>query len=124
MRFFHTVAVARDAIKITKVWIFIFLQTDKPIIQNVTAVPDPACEGNKVTFNCNVTGNPTPYVAWMDANGTVLQNSTNVTSYTISEVTRNYEGNYTCEATNPVGEDVASTSLLDVQCKLVRKSLK
>ena len=124
MRFFHTVAVARDAIKITKVWIFIFLQTDKPIIQNVTAVPDPACEGNKVTLNCNVTGNPTPYVAWMDANGTVLQNSTNVTSYTISEVTRNYEGNYTCEATNPVGEDVASTSLLDVQCKLVRKSLK
>ena len=124
MRFFHTVAVARDAIKITKVWIFIFLQTDKPIIQNVTAVPDPAYEGNKVTLNCNVTGNPTPYVAWMDANGTVLQNSTNVTSYTISEVTRNYEGNYTCEATNPVGEDVASTSLLDVQCKLVRKSLK
>ena len=124
MRFFHTVAVARDAIKITKVWIFIFLQTDKPIIQNVTAVPDPACEGNKVTLNCNVTGNPTPYVAWMNVNGTVLQNSTIRTGYTISEVTRKDEGNYTCKATNTVGEDVAYTNISDVQCEFVRKIFK
>ena len=124
MKFFHTVAFARDIIRIAKLWIFLFLQTDKPIIQNVTAVPDPACEGNKVTLNCNVTGNPTPYVAWMNVNGTVLQNSTIRTGYTISEVTRNDEGNYTCKATNTVGEDVAYTNILDVQCEFVRKIFK
>ena len=121
MRFFHTVAVARNIIKIAKLWIFLFLQTDKPIIQNVTAVPDPTCEGDKVTLHCNVTGNPSPYVTWINGNGNVFQNSTNVTSYTISEVTRNDEGNYTCKASNTVGENVGSTNILDVQCKFVRK---
>ena len=71
-----------------------------------------------MTLYCDVTGNPSPYVAWISASGRVLQNSTNVTSYTISEVTRN-EGNYTCKASNTVGEDNESTSLLDVQCKFV-----
>ena len=66
-----------------------------------------------------VTGNPTPYVAWISASGTVLQNSTNVTSYTISLVMRNDEGNYTCKASNTVGEDIDITSILDVQCKFL-----
>ena len=71
-----------------------------------------------MTIYCDVTGNPSPYVAWINASGTVLQNSTTIISYTISQVTRN-EGNYTCKANNRVGEDIKSTGFLDVQCKFV-----
>ena len=71
-----------------------------------------------MTLNCSATGYPSPYVAWINASGTVLQNSTNVTSYTISEVTRNDEGNYTCSASNTAGKHVDSTGTLDVQSKL------
>ena len=69
-----------------------------------------------MTLNCSATGYPSPHVAWINASGTVLQNSTTVTSYTIPQVTRN-EGNYTCSASNTAGKDVDSTRILDVQCK-------
>ena len=77
------------------------------------------CEGSKATLYCDVTGNPVPFVAWINASGIVLQNSTNITSYTILEVTRNDEGNYTCKASNTVGEDIGSTGILDVQCRFL-----
>ena len=96
-----------------------FLNTDKPTIQNVTGVPYPVCEGSKASLHCDVTGNPSPNVVWINASGTVLQNSANVTSYTIYQVMRNDEGNYTCKASNTVGEDIDSTSILDVQCKFL-----
>ena len=95
------------------------LNTDKPTIQNVTGVPYPVCEESQVTLYCNVTGKPSPFVAWINASGTVLQNSTSITSYTIPQVMRNDEGNYTCKASNTVGEAVDSTSILDVQCKFL-----
>ena len=75
------------------------------------------CEGSMVTLNCNVTGNPSPFVAWISASGTVLQNSTNITSYRISHVTKTDEENYICQANNIVGEDVGSTIIRDVQSK-------
>ena len=96
-----------------------FLNTDKPTIQSVTGVRDPVCEESQVTLHCDATGNPVPYVAWIDASERVLQNSTNITSYTISQVTRNDEGNYTCKAGNTVGEDISSTNIMDVQCKFL-----
>ena len=101
--------------------LYCFSKTDSPTILNVTAEPAPVCEGCSVTLNCNVSGHPSPYVAWINEKGAVLQNSTNVTSYRISEVTRKEEGEYICKASNTVGEDVASTGILDVQCKFVRK---
>ena len=100
-----------------------FLNTDKPTIQSVTGVLYPVCEGSQVTLYCEITGKPSPFVAWISANGTVLQNSTSVTSYTISQVMRNDEGNYTCKASNAIGEDFNSTSILDVQCKYLRTFL-
>ena len=96
-----------------------FFNTDKPFIQNVTGVPYPVCERSQVTLHCDATGNPSPFVAWISAIGTVLQHSTNVTSYTISQVMRNDEGNYTCKASNTVGEDIDSTGILDVQCRFL-----
>ena len=81
------------------------------------------CKGSEVTLHCDVTGNPSPYVAWIDASGTVLQNSTNVTSYTISDVTRIDEGNYTCSASNIAGKDVNSTRIHDVLCKCRESTL-
>ena len=78
---------------------------------NVTAV-----EGSTVILVCTAEGNPTPHVAWIAPNGTVLQNRTTDTNLTLPNVSRHSSGTYQCKATNELGFDSATVNL-DVWCK-------
>ena len=78
---------------------------------NVTVV-----EGSTVVLVCTAEGNPTPHVAWIAPNGTVLQNRTTDTNLTLPNVSRHSSGTYQCNATNKLGSDSATVNL-DVWCK-------
>ena len=79
--------------------------------ENVMAV-----EGSTVVLVCTAEGNPTPHVAWIAPNGTVLQNRTTDTNLTLPNVSRHSSGTYQCNATNELGSDSATVNL-DVWCK-------
>ena len=89
--------------------------SDKPTIDNITGVPYTTCEGGLVSLSCIASGKPTPYVAWLNETGTVIQNST-AFSYWISNVTRKDKGNYTCVASSEAGKDVKS-GILQIHCE-------
>ena len=89
-----------------------------PVVPTITSVTDesrPVCEGEQVVLTCKAEGNPKPYLAWK-RKGIVLQNSTN-TNYTISNLKREDEGNYTCVATNIVDSKSEVANIADVQCE-------
>lgn len=77
-------------------------------------------DGEKVTFNCVVTGKPTPKVQWyhndkpvVDAKDVVIyQDTEGVCSLAISEVFPENAGEYTCQAVNKVGEAICKSSLI------------
>ena len=73
-------------------------------------------EGRDVVLVCTTEGNPTPHVAWIAPNGTVLQNRTTDTNLTLPNVSRHSSGTYQCNATNELGSDSARVNL-DVWCK-------
>ena len=75
-----------------------------------------AVEGSTVVLPCTAEGSPTPHVAWIAPNGTVLQNQTSNTTLTLLNVSRHSSGTYQCNATNKVGSD-SGTVNLDVWCK-------
>ena len=74
-------------------------------------------ESSHVTLPCTAKGNPTPHVAWIAPNGTVLQNRTTDTNLTLLNVSRHSSGTYQCNATNELGSDSVTVEL-DVWCKL------
>ena len=78
---------------------------------NITAV-----EGSTVVLPCTAEGYPTPHVAWIAPNGTVLQNRTRDTNLTLTSVSRYSSGTYQCKATNELGPNSATVKL-DVLCK-------
>ena len=75
-----------------------------------------AVEGSTVILVCTAEGYPTPHVAWIAPNGTVLQNRTTDTNLTLPNVSRHSSGTYQCNATNKLGSDSATVNL-DVWCK-------
>ena len=75
-------------------------------------------EGSHVTLPCTTKGYPTPHVAWIAPNGTVLQNRTTDTNLTLPNVSRHSSGTYQCVAANELGSDSATVKL-DVWCKFL-----
>ena len=75
-------------------------------------------EGRDVVLVCTTEGNPTPHVAWIAPNGTVLQNRTTDTNLTLPNVSRHSSGTYQCNATNKLGSH-SMTLKLDVWCKFL-----
>ena len=77
--------------------------------------PTPVTEGNNATLFCNATGYPVPNIVWINAS------SGNVVSRTktlpITAITRSESGNYTCHASNEIGNDTQPCEI-DVYCKL------
>ena len=59
-------------------------------------------DGKRGILECDAAGVPAPLVEW-SKDGSVLQLSQTITSFTIANVTPQDAGTYTCTATNPAG---------------------
>ena len=88
---------------------------------------DNITEGDNITITCESIGNPLPTVIWSRTNGarviagnyTESQNVSKVSrNLTITNVSREDTGVYTCSANNSVGI-VSSNVSITVQCKFV-----
>ena len=75
----------------------------------------PLTEGANTTLYCNVTGNPTPSVAWIRKETNKIASSNNVLH--ITDVQRNQSGDYECLAWNGIGDNSTNSCFVDVQCK-------
>jgi len=70
-------------------------------------------ENERVEFNCNAGGNPTPNIKW-------LKDGTNLgTGNTLrfDSTWRNQSGRYWCEAQNGLNVTIKASADLNVQCK-------
>ena len=90
-------------------------QTDPPLLK--------FCPGNltvderqNVSLRAWAEGQPPPSVAWVSPVGTVLQNKTERSNFTITNITRERRGSYRCNARNSVGTDV-KRFFIDVRCE-------
>ena len=73
-------------------------------------------EGQRVSLDCNATGNPAPNVTWTkDGNNSVLYQGER---YTIDSITRQQAGRYICTAENGIGNKLNATFAVIVHCKL------
>jgi len=66
-------------------------------------------EGGDITLVCgtSVDGNPTPTISWTDNNGTTVSDGSGISGsdilmLTITSITRNHTGNWTCSVENSV----------------------
>ena len=66
-------------------------------------------EGDDITLVCgsSAIGNPTPTISWTDNNGTTVSDSSGISGsntllLTITGVTRNHTGNWTCSVENSI----------------------
>ena len=100
----------------------------KPIFNSIVE------EGNGTTVTCEATGFPPPTTVWSRTNGilsnrvsvsesfSTLTNNGNVTrvslNLTITNVSREDTGVYSCSATNSIGSHRINVSIT-VQCKLI-----
>lgn len=89
--------------------------------------PTRVMDGQKVAFTCVVVGKPIPKVQWFHNNVpikeakdvTITQDSEGVCSLAILEAFPENAGEYTCIATNKVGEAVCKSTLI-VEGKLAK----
>ncbi|KAF5888558.1 vascular cell adhesion protein 1-like [Clarias magur] len=58
--------------------------------------------GQSLTINCSADGNPSPVYNWISPNNII--SSPNSSIITISSVSTEHQGQYTCNATNSAGE--------------------
>ena len=89
-----------------------------PVPVTVLVIPTDVTvvEGSNVTLPCTADGNPTPHVAWIAPNGTVLQNRTTDTNLTFIDITRHSNGTYECVARNDLEPSSVKVNLV-VLCK-------
>ena len=66
-------------------------------------------EGGDITLVCgnSAIGNPTPTISWMDNNGTTVSDGPEISGsdtlmLTITSVTHNHTGNWTCNVENSI----------------------
>ena len=78
-------------------------------IQNETVT-----EGDNVTLLCQASGNPTPMVFWIKADGQRVNGSELV----LANINISEAGEYRCEASNECG-NATETASVDVLCKLI-----
>ena len=72
-------------------------------------------EGEPIPLVCVATGHPSPRVTWTKDGKTVGVNG----DATIVKSTRGDAGDYTCTATNGVGESKTVTVTVEITCKLL-----
>ena len=72
-------------------------------------------EGESVPLVCVATGHPSPTVTWTKGGRTVRVNG----DATIVKSTRRDAGDYSCTATNGVGESKTVTVTVEILCKLL-----
>jgi len=71
----------------------------------------PAMMGDNVTFNCTATGIPLPTITWMNESITlmdsdvIIDSTTILSTFTLSNLQDDDFDNYTCTATNVFGSD-------------------
>ena len=78
-------------------------------------------EGGDITLVCGnrVIGNPTPTISWTDSNGTTVSDGSGISGsdtlmLTITSVTRNHTGNWTCSVENSVRDEERQIMLVVV----------
>jgi len=78
-------------------------------------------EGGDITLVCgnSAIGNPTPTISWTDNNGTTVSDGPGISGsdtlmLTITGVTRNHTGNWTCSVENSVRDEERQIMLVVV----------
>ena len=71
-------------------------------------------EGQNVTFNCKVIGIPEPLIKWNFSGGSVPEHRIDNGTLTLYKVknTKEFEGRYTCTASNRAGLSFTDVSLV------------
>ena len=79
--------------------------------------------GDRVKFECKVTGNPEPQLTWMKNGQDIVEGRKikikqydGTASLILDDVSERDIGTYTCQATNPVGKAITEANL-NVKCK-------
>lgn len=90
-------------------------------------------EGQNVTFECNLEGQPLSIVTWWKGSTQIVTSDSrfhvsgaaprsvdnSTVTLTITNVTRNDEGFYQCRAENQLGSHSSKGAYLIVDCKLI-----
>jgi len=71
--------------------------------------------GDQVTLNCTVDGNPTPNISW-----TRLSDNSVVT-FPLTVTGKQDEGNYRCTANNGIGKPMTRDTSITVHCECFTK---
>ena len=71
-------------------------------------------EGHNVTFNCKVSGIPEPLIKWNFSGGSLPEHRIDNGTLTLYKVenTEEFEGRYTCTASNRAGLSFTNVSLV------------
>ena len=87
--------------------------TDSPEV-SVTPISQ-VTEGQNVSLNCSVTGNPPPNVAWIrGTNNSVIVNSGTTV---LTNIRRTDSGFFQCLAWNQIGANASANLSIDVLCE-------
>ena len=97
-------------------WCRVFISVPVRVVLSAEGANVTVVEGSNVTLPCTAEGNPTPHVAWIAPNGTVLQNRTTDTNLMLKSVSRHCRGSYQCVAANELGSTTVKVNLV-VWCK-------
>ena len=88
---------------------YIYFVSDPPEIDGPGDSQRAVLEGGDITLVCgtSVDGNPTPTISWMDNNDTTVSDGPGISGsgtlmLTITSVTRNHTGNWTCSVENSI----------------------
>ena len=103
------------------VWIEHSLLIETPAVIYFSQPSITSMAGESVKLYCKVKGSPPPKVVWnletRDINGLAHTTSPCGTILYLNNLTRSYSGNYTCTASNGVGQPISSRTELRVFCK-------
>ena len=98
------------------------LYTAAPVIDTPSLSTVTVNVGDPLTLSCTSQGSPPDTFTWRKDNGPVLQSTTTPVTYndnsavfradySIDNVTTNDSGTYTCNVTNPIGNDSATITI-------------
>ena len=100
------------------------LYTAAPVIDTPSSSTVTVNLGDPLTLSCTSQGSPPDTFTWRKDNDPTVLKSTNITAvdytstsavfradYSIDSVTRSDSGTYTCNVTNPIGNDIATITV-------------
>ena len=79
-------------------------------------------EGSSITLFCNATGNPPPKITWTKGGNNTVLNAGE--SFSVSNITRQQAGDYTCKVRNGIGSEDSAAVSVTVHCKLLLFQVK